>query len=603
MIRDKRTETGKKGRFPGGRLGYWGLMILATTGAGWGGYALSPRATPASRPETAAANVAKTVVSADESAKPLFRVGKDCALCHSHSAMAEAMRDNQQRSVAPYDLWSGSMMANSAVDPYWRAAVSAEVAMTPAQKGHIEEVCSRCHAPMAQPFPASPPGELLAFLADGSPHAKLGKDGVSCAVCHQIEAGNLGTEASFTGGFVINSRQLIFGPHADPFTMPMQRNVGYTPTYGKQLLDSAMCATCHTVITGSFDEDGTSTGLHLHEQTPYLEWRNSVFENESPDGGEKASSCQACHVPTDDRDGDPIRTRLAHNPGGRDFPFLEPRKPFGRHLFAGGNVFMTRLIRDNRERLGVATPVAAFDQVIEESLRMLQQDTARLSIGAVVAEDQAVQVPVTVTNLAGHKFPTAYPARRAWIEVTVLDSAGATVFASGRPDDSGRILDGSGNVLPSELADGPLLPHFQQIHDDAEVQIYETLMEDRLGEITWALLRGSRYRKDNRLLPEGWSDQHQHAEATRPAGIDQDPDFRAGSDTTRYRLSLPPGKFRIEARLWFQSLSARSAAELLQHQTAEVSAFGDMYTLAKRRPELIAEAISEWEVPSRSGSE
>lgn len=69
--------------------------------------------------------------------------------------MAGAMRDDKNRNVAPFDLWSGSMMANSAVDPYWKAVVSAEVAATPSQKPHIEEVCSCCHAPMSAPSKCS----------------------------------------------------------------------------------------------------------------------------------------------------------------------------------------------------------------------------------------------------------------------------------------------------------------------------------------------------------------------------------------------------------------------------------------------------------------
>ncbi len=62
-----------------------------------------------------------------------FAKSSDCALCHSFSDSASAMRDGKNRNVAPFDLWSGSMMANSAVDPYWKAAVSAEVAATPSR--------------------------------------------------------------------------------------------------------------------------------------------------------------------------------------------------------------------------------------------------------------------------------------------------------------------------------------------------------------------------------------------------------------------------------------------------------------------------------------
>ena len=59
------------------------------------------------------------------------------------------MRDETGESVAPFDLWRASMMANSARDPIWRAMVSTEVAATPSRKAEIGAKCTRCHAPMA----------------------------------------------------------------------------------------------------------------------------------------------------------------------------------------------------------------------------------------------------------------------------------------------------------------------------------------------------------------------------------------------------------------------------------------------------------------------
>jgi len=199
-----------------------------------------------------------------------FLNSSQCAVCHSFSRTAQAMRDRQGRNVAPYDLWSASMMANSARDSYWRAVLSAEVAATPSQKTHIEEVCSRCHAPMAAPILPSPRAQILAFLGHKHPKVSLAADGVSCTVCHQISSENLGADESFTGGFVLNADKLIYGPHANPVTLPMQRHVGYTPTQGDHIVSSAMCATCHTVITESFDPNGQETHLKLHEQVPLI---------------------------------------------------------------------------------------------------------------------------------------------------------------------------------------------------------------------------------------------------------------------------------------------------------------------------------------------
>ncbi len=527
---------------------------------------------------------------------PHFTKSTDCALCHSFSKGASAMRDSKDRNVAPFDLWSGSMMANSAVDPYWRAAVSAEVAATPSQKAHIEEVCSRCHAPMSAPVHTSPAGQLLSFLKDDHPKSMLGRDGVSCTVCHQIAADNLGTDDSFTGGFVINKNSLIYGPHANPVTMPMQRHVSYTPTKGDHILSSAMCATCHTVITDSYDPHGDATGVKLHEQVPYLEWRNSIFNTESNTNNETARSCQSCHMPQSDIDGNKITTNLAHNPAGRDFPFLKPREPFGRHTFAGGNTFMTKLIRNNRKALGLTTPTEAFDRVINESEKMLQQQTAQIEIDSQNVDSKLTNLIVNVKNLSGHKFPTAYPSRRAWIEIVVRDATGNIHFSSGRCNEHGQIIDHQGKVLGTEQAQAAAQPHHLVISDSSQVQIFESLMEDTNGGLTFALLRGSRFQKDNRLLPLGWSADHEHAEATRPQGIANDANFVAGQDSITYQVDLPRGEYTVSVRLLFQSLSSRYMAELFQIDTPEVKTFKDLYTKSNLEPETIASAEMPLEV-------
>ena len=526
-----------------------------------------------------------------------FAKSSDCALCHSFSDAAAAMRDGKNRNIAPFDLWSGSMMANSAVDPYWKAAVSAEVAATPSQKPHIEEVCSRCHAPMAAPIPTSPNGEVLAFLRDDHAKATLSKDGVSCTVCHRISRENLGTDASFTGGFQLNKKNEIYGPHAAPVTMPMQRHVGFTPTKADHILSSAMCATCHTVITESFDKQGTATHMHLHEQVPYLEWRNSSFNDEVDSNKATARSCQSCHVPQTDIDGNAISARLAHNPGGRDFPFLNPREPYGRHTFAGGNVFMTQLLRDNRELLKISTPPEAFDRVIADSRKMLQRDTAKLSIVQLQTESSVSTISVKIENLSGHKFPTAYPSRRAWLEFVVRDNRGMVVFESGRVNNAGQICDGQGRPIATELAGGPTQPHFDTISNAQQVQIYETFMQDNDGNLTFALLRGSHFKKDNRLLPQGWNNQHAHAVATQPIGIENDADFLAGTDTIDYSLLLPSGRYKVEVRLLFQSLSSRYVAELLKVDTPEVKSFESFYKKANLAPEVIATQTFTWNIP------
>ena len=316
------------------------------------------------------------------------------------------------------------------------------------------------------------------------------------------------------GRFQFNKKSEIYGPHVKPVTMPMQRHVGFTPTKADHILSSAMCATCHTVITECFDKQGTATHAHLHEQVPYLEWRNSSFNDEVDSNQATARSCQSCHVPQTDIDGHAISARLAHNPGGRDFPFLNPRKP--------------------------------------------------------------------------------YALRRAWLEIVVHDNQGKIVFQSGCVNKSGQICDEQGRPNATESAGGPTQPHFDTISNSEQSQIYETFMQNTDDNLTFALLRGSQFKKDNRLLPQGWSNQHAHAVATKPIGIENDANFLAGTDTIDYELKLPSGRYKIEMRLLFQSLSSCYVAELLEVDTPEVKSFAGFYKKANLAPEVIATETLIW---------
>lgn len=521
-----------------------------------------------------------------------FRNSKDCALCHSNSDRATAMRDAKDRPVAPYDLWQASMMANSSRDPFWRAVLSAEVEATPSKKALIEEKCTRCHSPMAAPVPVSPDGEVLSYLKKQDRRAHLGLDGVSCTVCHQITPKGLGTDASFTGQFEINQDQEIYGPHADPFTMPMLRHVGYKPTHSNHILKSSLCATCHTVMTHSVDHAGNSTSKDaFHEQSPYLEWRNSDFNDEVKEPSSSAKSCQACHMPTTDQDGNPISTRLAHNPGGRDFPFLSPRQPFGQHAFLGANSLMKQILRDNRSELGVVASEEAFNRSIEQTRKFLGTQTAKLEMGEIQADDQRLTIPISVVNLSGHKLPTAYPSRRVWVRLEVTDEKGNRIFTSGQFNPQGELVDDQGEVLKSEFAGGPINPHHTVIRRSDEVQVYETIMGNARKQPTFTLLRAATYVKDNRLLPKGWSPDHPDGTATQPYGIGDDSDFSGGGDQVVYQVPIAqPGRFDVTATLLFQVITPRHANELFTHQTPEVTLFRGMYDRADRRPEVLADA-------------
>lgn len=521
---------------------------------------------------------------------PGVQLSTVCANCHSASAFSDAMEDRAGRTVAPYDLWRSTMMANSARDPLWRAVVSAEVAATPSRQREIEAACLSCHAPMADQVGLDDhgTGTLMHVVECESTLGDLARDGVSCTICHGITDEGLGTEASFSAGFVLDQERRLYGPHRDPFANPMRMRSGFTPTHGEHILDAGLCGSCHTLETETFEADGQLSGEVFLEQAPYLEWRNSIFNDEVSEPGPAARACQACHVPTHDLSGRRIQTRLARNPTGGNFTPLVDREPFGRHVFVGGNTLVLSMLREHAEELGVEAPRESFDATLEATRDQLQRRTVQVSIEGLQRDGGQVRFGVALRNLTGHKFPTGHPTRRAWIRVVLRDAEGAVVFASGAVDAGGRIVDGEGLPLPSEAAGGPISPHRNEVSGEDQVVLYQAVMADSAGATTHTLVRAARWKLDDRLLPAGWDPGAPEAERTAPVGVEGDPDFLGGSDVAHYRIDDPgPGSLELEVSVLYQTLGARWADELFRWDTPEIRRFRRMYEAAEARFEVL----------------
>jgi len=531
--------------------------------------------------------------------EPPVVLSDSCARCHSNAESAVAMRDADGAPIAPHGLWKSSMMANAARDPLWRAVLSSEIAATPAAKTEIEATCMRCHAPMADEVGLDDhdTGHLTHVLECDSELGGLARDGVSCTICHTMDPANLGTEASYSGGFKLNEEKRIFGPHNGVFTRPMRMMVGLVPGYAPHIKSSELCATCHTLETQALDAKGDPVGATLVEQAPYLEWLNSDFS------GAVEQSCQDCHMPTRDAVGRELLTTIARHPRGVDFNLLEPRAPFGRHLLAGGNTLVLAMLRDHADELGIDVPAAAFDATLDATRAQLQQRSARLELRDVKrsksnaadgTERELFELALDVQNLTGHKFPSAHPIRRAWLQLVVRDAAGRPIFASGRVNNEGRIVDGRGDLLASEKVGGPIEPHHDVISSSKQVATFESKMGDIDGHPTHLLIRGASYLKDDRLLPKGWSADHKEARRTWPAGTEGDKDFVGGSDRVHFAIDLTgknaEGPLQVEATLMYQALGGRWAAELFQYDTPEIKRFARYFAAADRSPEVIATA-------------
>ena len=514
-------------------------------------------------PETTNAR-SRRVMTADE-----------CACCPATHPESSALLDAKQRDVSPYNLWKATMMGLSSRDPYFLAVFRHELDEKPGAAATLEKTCTRCHAPMGA-VEQEARGSHVRYedlLGGTSPNQVVAREGVACPLCHQIKPDGLGTPASFTGGYVIGKERLIFGPHENPFTRPMEMHVAYTPTHAPHMETSAVCGTCHTVITHALDADGNAVGPAFYEQAPFLEWQASSFNDE---GNPTGKPCQGCHMPAVDDDGEPIVTALSVRPGG-----LTPRTLKGRHVFAGGNAFMLRLLAQDPKWTGAAVTA-------DELNAQADRDEAMLGRAATLQvkprrEGAALVFDVEIGNESGHKLPTGFPSRRVVVHAKVTAPDGAVVFESGRLDEFGRLVGRAGQQLD---AAGVMLPHRDVIDREVQAQVYEAVMGNAESKIADVLIDATHFLKDNRLLPRGFDPAHPAAEGIRPVGTEADANHGA-TDTITYRVEAAPAGSRVEVELLYQSIRPSELEVLARHPNpAALKLFALMKSSDKRSTRL-----------------
>lgn len=489
-----------------------------------------------------------------------FHAADRCVACHNGLVTSEG------EDISFGSDWSPSMMANSARDPYWLASVRRESLVHPPAAAAIENECAACHLPMAR-FEAKAAGQMGTVFANlqgaqaQSPMGVLAVDGVSCSLCHQIEAKGLGQRASFTAGFSVETsapfgRRRVFGPYqVDEGRQSLMRSSAqFIPSEAAHIRESEVCATCHTLFTHALDDQGQSVG-EFPEQVPYLEWRHSAYPG--------SQSCQSCHMPVVEGE-----TSITGVMG-------QPRPDVARHVFRAGNFFMPRILNAHRLDLNAAALPGDLEAAALETIEHLRISAAAVTVGRPEVRAGRLEARVTVQNLAGHKLPTAYPSRRAWLHVTVRDRFNRVVFESGALRADGSVSGNDNDASPEAFE-----PHYDRIEKPDQVQIYESIFGGPDGKVTTVLLSGIRYLKDNRVLPDGFDKATADEDIAVRGEALADADFGAGSDSLVYAVDLggAEGPFEVRAELWYQPIGFRWAHNLSQQDSAEIKRFVSYYS-------------------------
>jgi hypothetical protein len=491
----------------------------------------------------------------------------------------------------------------------------------------------------ADPAPGSrEPNFDLAWMTStntadkGFKYGALARDGVSCAACHRLAPTRTPPgrnplqyflEHSITGQFPLGPAGVIGGPFEDTTiaTHPMKTALGLEPKFDPYIKDSRMCGSCHTINLPVMDQKPFG---HSLEQVTYPEWVNSAYQTDF-NPGPNAKSCQGCHMsggyanhargvnvpqiqttfadvqddtyPAADHLAPMDQVRARFRPAG-----------FARHQLQGLNVFLLEMFNRfmepdtstppnmSNDILGVrksdymSTLDTDLPNAIDNFVQTAGQETALIDVLQPRVAAGQLTATVRVTNKTGHRFPTGVGFRRAFIEFVVSDSGRidpvtgnpAVLWASGRTNRAGFIVDAQGNPLVTEYIGtganrrGAYQPHFygdaHPITSPSQVQIYEELGKDADGAFTTSFIRRDTAVKDNRLLPNGWkaagpdaaSLSGEFLHATFPEGdAAADPRYKDGSGTSEVRYQIPlsalpagiaPARLRVTATLVYQSI-------------------------------------------------
>jgi len=384
-----------------------------------------------------------------------------------------------------------------------------------------------------------------------------------------------------SGGWTVNEYPAAnfqdrpaYGQYTDPSIGYMRQQAGYTPAYGAHISGSETCGSCHNLKTEPVDKNGQPVpGVsHFAEQMVYTEWENSIFD----DAGSQPTSCQSCHMPVANQ-----AVPLASSGGG------EARDNFAEHTFLGANTVMQDMIKNFKDELGVSEEIteADFDESIARNRQFLKTSALVELQNTSLTEDK-LTMDVKVTNLTGHKLPSGYHTRRAYLHVLVTDADGKLVYENGFINPDGSIDGVSEDANPDSYE-----IHYDKITSATQVQVYQGITGDANGKQTHSLLAATQFLKDNRLTPAGFDKANVPDDiAVRGMAVNDD-DFNNGQDIVTYEINVK-GKapYTTLVELRYQPLAFGSLMTLFaeSEEIDQVDMFRTIYDSTTLRDEVIA---------------
>ncbi len=320
-----------------------------------------------------------------------------------------------------YHQWRQSLHSNSFRAPFYRTSVNILVRT----KGiEFSRHCDSCHNPV---------GVVTGALTTGSSADRsFDRDGLTCSVCHSIQrvqstVGN--------GSYVIATPAALVDENGNriPGKVPDREILAHLDRHSKAVMRDLLhqpefCSSCHKANLPPL----LNGYKWIRAFTVYDEWQNSKFSHRNPLTFYTAdfTTCQGCHMkraPITLKDyGAKNGTLVSHRwlAGNTAVPFyygLDEQLDKTIEFLKAGNYLNVDIF---------ALKVAGNDGLIAPLGRV----PFTLKPNDVVEADVVLQNK----NIGHSLIPEVRDLYEAWVQFTVTDAAGATIYESGflKPDGS-----------------------------------------------------------------------------------------------------------------------------------------------------------------------
>jgi Tfp pilus assembly protein PilF len=317
-----------------------------------------------------------------------------------------------------YIEWRQSLHSNSFRTPFYRAS---EIRFADAKGKQSAAHCDRCHHPFAVALGALAEGSQVNHFFDG--------DGVTCLVCHSIQAGSNAGSGSYVMG--IASVATDENGNRIPGPVPDSVILKYPERHRRAVMQdfyttAEFCGTCHkAALPVSLTDDKL-----VREFDTYDEWQMSSFSGRNPLNfyTRKGATCQDCHMPPE------LATR--EDPGSK-------RGTFASHRWLAGNTAVPFLYGDAEQIDRTEEFLRSGDYLKVDLFGLKREGGDRLvgPLGSVpfsLSASDVMDVFVVVQNNGiGHSLlPEIRDLYEAWVEFSARDAGGQEIYDSGfiRPD-------------------------------------------------------------------------------------------------------------------------------------------------------------------------